>query len=310
MSGIDYEELIRSPLDDIESSSGGNWGIAVIGAVVGLGVGLLMSGLGAEPVDVPTTTVPPATTTAAPAAITADYPADYTEILPGLAVRPEELILGEDSITVAFSSVVLRGEDPALAHWPVGGTWLLESQSGTIVESDRMVIGSFSPGSFAVTFPGIEFNGETSFALIRLIEILETESFEGSAEIAFTEEPFRAPDPVIIPVTTDITLIVPTLELGRFLGAAEWQVSGADLGATVQLEATLLDAESAVIGSYRRFPEVREPSTGATIEIQWSERFPTDQEGAVTVSLDYNVGVVAAEPSSIVFDLAAVPVGR
>ena len=72
----------------------------------------------------------------------------------------------------------------------------------------------------------------------------------------------------------------------------------------------LLDVDGALIGSYERPPEVREPAEGGTLEIRWSEPFPTDQEGAVTIEVEYTVGVVEAVPVSLTFDLTDVPIGE
>ena len=312
MSEIDYEELIRSPLDDLDERQGNGWSVAAVGVACGLLVGWLATfGLGGEeqPDDaVPTSTT--TTTTVAPVAEAADYPPGFVEITDGLAAYGNEVILGEEVITLSFTTAAKRGEDPAATQWPVGGSWLLESASGAIVESSQVIVGRFSPGAFSVQFPASALNGETEFREARVVEFLDTVEFTGSVEIPFAGEPFQAPEPVSVPVSQEVTLIFTEVELGRFLGSVEWQTTGAEMGTTVQVVATLLDENGDVVGSYRRFPDILEPTDRGVLEIYWSEPFPTGQEGAVTLSIEYTVGVASQIPVSIDFDLTDVPVGR
>ncbi len=315
MSEIDYEELIRSPLDDLEGRSSNGWALAVAGLGLGLVLGSLLAvGLNrgeSEPLATTTSTsTTTTTTTVGSSGAAADYPPGFTEIGPGLAANVTEVILGEELVTIAFTAAVQRGDDPVAANWPVGGTWLLESGSGAIAESSRVVVGRYSPGAFSVQFPAAPFNGETEFVTTRIVERWDVETFTGSEEIPFDGEPFTASETLSIPVNQEVTLIVPALKLGRFLGSVEWQTAGAELGTTVHLVATLVDVDGGVVGSYERFPEILEPGDHGVMEIYWSEPFPTGQEGAVTASLGYTVGVVRTVPVSIDFDLGDVPVGR
>ena len=311
MREIDYEELIRSPLDDLEGRSGNGWGIAVAGAAFGLVLGyLFIVSLGAQEESTVGSTDAPATTVTPQVVETPDFPSFYVEIAPSLAARVEEVILGEEIITVAFSSTVKRGSDPTEANWPVGGSWLLESAAGTTVESSRVVVGRSNPGAFAVQFPARPFNGETTFTEVQAFAFWEVDYFSGSIEAEFDGEPFTAPETLTSSVNQDVTLIVPKLTLGRFLGSVEWQTTGADLGTTMKMVATLLDENGDVIGSFSGFPSFIEPADHGISEISWSEPFPTGQEGAVSLSLDYTVGVVSEAPVSIDFDLSSVPVGR
>lgn len=309
MSGIDYEELIKSPLDDAETVSGASWSSAVPGAAVGLLLGWILTLAGGEDVAPPTTSE--ATTTSPPGvAVTADYPPDYTELAPGVAASGSQVVLDDGSIVVAFTTATQRGIDPEEVAWPIGGSWLLESESGATLESARVVNGRFSPAAFAVHFPTEQSIGDSAFTQARLIERWDVAEISGSIEIPFREEPFAIEEPLAVPIGQSLTLIISRLELGRFLAAAEWQTTGAELGTTVQMTIRLLDADGALVGSYERFPEVREPGAGGMLEFSWSEPFPSDQEGAVTVAVDYTVGVVEAVPVSLAFDLTGVPVGR
>jgi hypothetical protein len=309
LSEIDYEELIKSPLDDVEAASGASWSSAVPGAAVGLLLGWLLTLVGGDDAAATVTTVP--TTTQPPVAVVApDYPPGYAEIAPGLAASGSQVVLGDDSIVVAFTTATQRGIDPAEVAWPIGGSWLLESESGTTVESARVVNGRFSPAAFAVHFPTDRLAGNAALGEARMLERWDVEEVSGSIELPFGEEPFAIEEPLSVPIDQSLTLIILRLELGRFLAAAEWQITGAKLGTTMQMAVRLLDADGTVVGSYERFPEVREPGEGGTLELFWSQPFPTDQEGAVTAVVDYTVGIVEAVPVSISFDLTDVPVGR
>ncbi len=312
MSEIDYEELIRSPLDELEHQPGNGWAIAVVGAAFGLVLGYLLTvGFGGgQDEAVVGTTGAPVTTTTLQVLEAADYPQGYVEVAPDIAAMVEEVILGDEIITIAFSSAIKRGADPAEAKWPVGGSWILESAGGTTVASERMVIGRFSPGAFAVQFAARPFNGEAVFTEVRANALRELDVFSGSVETGFEGEPFTAPETLTAPVNQEVTLIIPKLALGRFLGSVEWETVGADLGTTVRVAATLLDENGDVVGSFERFPEFIEPDDHGISEIYWSNPFPADQEGAVAVSVEYDVGVVREEPVSIAFDLSSVPVGR
>ncbi|MDJ0663285.1 MAG: hypothetical protein QNJ75_01915 [Acidimicrobiia bacterium] len=307
MSEIDYEELIKSPLDDEKQTPDTAWSVAVPGAAVGLLLGWLLTlggGDGAEPAS--TTAV---TTSRPPdAAVVSDFPPGYGELAPDLGAAGTEVVLTDESTIVAFTTAAQRGTDPVEVAWPIGGEWLLESAAGTTIESTRVVNGRFSASAFSVHFPP---QGEdTTYVQARLIERWDVEHVTGSVELPFTEEPFSIDEPLSVPVDQSLTLIIPRLDLGSFLGTVEWRTVGANLGTTVQMTIRLFDAEGGIVGSYERFPEVREPSEEGTLEFSWSEPFPIDQEGAVTVSLEYTVGVVTSVPVSLAFDLTEVPVGR
>ena len=311
MSHIDYEELIRSPLDDVERRTTPAWAIVVFGVAVGLVAGFLVTAvLGGETTAAGTTTTSASTTSAAPVLTPEGYPEGFVELAPGIAARSSEVILGDDTITIAFTTAVIRGGDPFATSWPLGGRWLLESGSGTVVESSRVVVGRFSPAAFTVQFPAQPFAGETDFVRASVEERWDSADFDGAVELPFSGEPFSAPETISVAVNQDVVLLVPMLQLGRFLGQIEWEAAGADLGTTVQLTATLLDGEGAVVGSYDRFPEILSPSDQGAMEIFWGEPFPTDQEGAVTVSLEYRVGVATPTPAAISWDLGDVPTGR
>lgn len=314
MSDIDYEELFRSPLDDPDVSESPRWGPPGAGLLVGIGMvlllGALSAGSGADTLPVDGTT---SSTTIAPAVAgpVTQYPPGYQEFVPGLGIRAEEVIGGEETITVAFTTAVERGGDPLEPLWPVGGTWWLAATDGSGAESDRVVLGRFSPGVFSVVFPSAAFADAPDPSAISMIERWDHPTVTGSSSFPFDGEPYVMSAPMVIPISAGANLIVEELELGRFLGKAVWAIEG-DGRPTgrVVISAVLHDADGSRIGAYESFPELLEPASNGVLEILWSEPFPTSQDGAVTVNVEYEVGIVEPVATDLNIDLSDVPVGR
>lgn len=310
MNDIDYEELIRSPLDGLDDDPVSPWLIAGVGVMVGVAVGYLMTILIGSDTTTTTTPSPSVTAIAAPAVVTApDYPEGYLELAPDLGARVEEVIVADDVITVGFAAAVSRGADPAATPWPRGGSWQLEAASGTTVDSARVIVGGFSPGAFSVQFPASDFNGEEEFNSIRLVDRWDTKQFSGSTSLPFTGEPLAIDEALSLPVSQDVTLLLTQLALGRFQGLIEWEITGADLGATVDAVVRLRDDDDAEVGSYAAFPQVLPPDIDGVIDVNWQQSFPIDQEGAVTMVVEYTVDVVQSVPVSIEFPLTDVVTG-
>lgn len=310
MSQIDYEELIRSPLDDLDHKPASPWWTVVAGLAVGLLAGYvvtLWNGEATENGTAEQVALTPASTIAVET-LAPDYPAGYTEYAPDLAARPEEIVVDESIVTVAFTSVVARGADPAAVSWPRGGSWLLETAAGVILRSNRVVFGGQSPGAFSVQFPSASL-GSAEFDRVRLLDRWDTERLAGSTSMSFTGEPFAIEEPLSIPVSDQVTLLIPRLELGRFQGLIEWQLVGAEMGGNVNAVIRLLDDEDDEVGSYAAFPQIRQPGADGVIDVNWQRSFPIDQEGAVTLAVEYVVDVVHSTPVSVEFSLDDVPVG-
>jgi len=317
VSGIDFEELLQSPLDEPRGARGEGWWPAIVGLVVGLiGSALLTSfvrGTGGEDEEaLPTTTQ--ISTTEAPAnepPQALDYPAGYEEIAAGVAAKPSEVIFGTETITVALTTVVKRDMDPLDNGWPLGGRWRLEAPDGAVADSIRVILGRSSPGAFAIEFPSGPFAGETSFSLVRMVERWDHSDVSGSVDLPFGGEPFVAPDPVTVRLTDEVTLTIPRLELGRFLGRVDWALHGAGpAGGRVLVNATLLDAGGDRIGAYSSFPVLLVPSDSGTTELRWQEPFPISPDGGVTVVLDYMAALVEEVVTDITVDLTGVPIGQ
>ncbi len=317
MSGFDFEELFQSPLDEPPQPSDRAWHSAIIGLMVGLiGASLLVALVGTagdESEEASPTTVgaPTADVFENVVPVAPDYPTGFVEFVAGIAAKPTELVVGEASITLALTTVVKRDADPLAADWPLGGKWHLETPAGIVTESSRVILGRFSPGAFAVEFPSAQFAGDVSFARTTMVERWDHIDIAGSVDMPFGGEPFVAPDPVTIRLTDDVSLTIPMLKLGRFLGSVEWELRGTGpAGGRVVVDATLLDSLGTEIGSYSSFPALLDPSTRGVIEITWQEPFPTSQEGAVAVVLNYSVALVKVVATDVDIDLAAVPLGR
>jgi len=309
MSNIDYEELIRSPLDDLEPTGRPRWWLLIVGAFVGVLVGwvLVIALRGGESDSAVVSVV---STTVVADVIAPEFPDGYVELAPGLGAQIGELILQDDKITMSVSTLVARGGDVLAPQWPVGGTWWLESATGVVVEDQRVVLGRFSPGVFSVEFPAAPFRGESQFARVSLAERWDQHAMAGSVTLPFTGEPFVAGEPITIPVSQDVTLIVANLELGRYLGKVEWDLQGPENGGRVEIAALLLDEEGVEIGSYSALPILLDPRDHGINEILWGQPRAVDQATAVTVRLDYTVYVAEITPDNISFSLAGVPIGR
>lgn len=314
MSEIDYEELFRSPLDDPESAGTNGWMPAGGGLLAGVAIVLLAGALWGGS-DVGTESVVTSTSlTASPASVAEEpsrYPAGYQEYVPGLGIRVGEVIEGDEVITVAFTTAMERGSDPFDELWPVGGTWWLETSDGSSAESSRVVLARYSPGAFSVEFPAGAFSDSSAFAMVSMIERWDHPSAAGSSSVPFSGEPYVMPEPLVISISSGASLILEEMELGRFLGKAVWAIQGdGEPLARVIISAVLLDADGNRIGSYQSFPEILEPAAGGVLEILWAEPFPTSQEGAMTVEVEYEVGIVESVPADLSIDLGQVPIGR
>lgn len=315
MSDIDYEELFRSPLDDADSTGGSGWaplgGGLVIGVVAVLVAATLWGGGDVEPAAVATTTSSTQPSSPVAAGEPSPFPPGYNEYVPGLGIRPEEVVISDEVISVTFTTAVERAGDPLRQSWPLGGTWWLEAADGSGVASTRVVLGRFSPGALSVQFPVGGFAGSPELSKVSMIERWDHPAVTGSSSLPFAGEPYVMSEPLVVPISDEANLILDELELGRFLGKAVWRIEGdGDPRARAILSAVLADADGNRVGAYSSFPEILEPATGGTVEILWSEPFPTSQEGAVTVAIEYEVGIVESVPAELVVDLSDVPVGR
>jgi hypothetical protein len=308
MSQIDYEELLRSPLDEVDAHPTPPWVPLSSGLVLGLLAGtLVLLLLGGDTAPTVTTEATMETTTTTVAADVSEYPPGYVEFAPDLAARAEEILVEDDLISVAFTTVVARGADPATTSWPRGGSWLLETAAGVTVESNRVVFGAATPGAFSVQFPAASL-GPAEFHNISLIERWDPVKLTATVSLPFSGEPFRIDEPVSIPLNSDVTLVVPTLELGRFQGSIDWTIVGSDVGASVTCTPQLRDGDGAAMGTYEATPEVEPPRQEGRLDLEWQRSFPYGQEGAVTVDLDCVVDNVAVTPVSTSFSLDDIPV--
>ena len=314
MSEIDYQELFRSPLDDSDMQRSSKLAPVGGGLVAGVAAALLIGGIlggGNEAVSEPVD-VSPITETTLPTAVEAtNYPAGYVEILPGLAVKPSELIRSEESITLSFTAAAARGGDPLQPIWPVGGTWWLETADGAGAESSRMILGRFSPASFSVEFPAEPFSQQPSRARTVLVERWDHPEISGSVSLPFAGEPFVLDEPITIPATQETSLIVEALRLGRFLGRVDWAIQGpGNPIARVLIEVALLDADENEIGRYGAYPTLLDPADSGVTEIRWQQPFPTSQEGAVSAVVEYSVGIVELVPTNVEIAIDSIPVER
>ena len=133
MSGVDFEALFKSPLDDLPEPRNG-WGHVIAGLVTGAVVAALLAlAFGGE--EAVSTAAGGTTSTAtAPSPLPplepSRFPPGHAEIAPEIGAAPVELVLGEDTVLLSFVTSVAREADPQEELWPVGGTWTLEDDAG------------------------------------------------------------------------------------------------------------------------------------------------------------------------------------
>jgi len=133
----------------------------------------------------------------------------------------------------------------------------------------------------------------------------------GTIMLPYAGAPFTAAEPVSADVGGGVSLTLPLVELGRYQGSIEWNVTGpAPQGARVIIGATLLDDAGEAIGSYGDFPSLLEPGHDGIIDLTWQQPFRISQEGTAAVRLDYTVGIVEVADTEIGLDLGDVPTGR
>lgn len=311
MSGIDYEELIRSPLDDLDTDvESVSWVYVVAGLVVGIGISLLLASLFGDSA----TTVEPSIVVETPEVATVvdlvspDYPEGFTELVPGIGAAVSEIVRTDETVAVTFLLAVARGEDVLARTWPLGGTWSLESLSGTVAQSTRVVLSRFTPAVFTVEFPAAAFGEERMFSSVDAVELWDQVTVSGTVEQPFADTPWVAA-PVSEPISTATTLILVNVELGRYLGLVEWQLQGPEPGGIVDLVARLLDGDGVEVGTYAADFNPIVPALNGNVDLRWQGQFRVDQRAGATVVLDYTVTTVDKTAVDVSFDLSTVSSG-
>lgn len=288
--GIDFSELLRSPLDpepDESESSTPQWPMVaalVLGVIAGWVLAAGLSGDDAESNNV----APPVTTMTGDqgtAVEASPFPDDYVAIAPDVAVRPEEPMRVGDRVLVPFTMLVRRGADPETVPRPLGGRWELVRSNG-VLASAGTVYDPLRPSVFSVEFPAPVAFAES----IALVERWDPEPVAAAIDLPFTGLPYVNEEPIVIDLGGGVALTVTRLELGNFQARARWRLDGAPLG-IVSIGVRLFNPDGSVLGDYQSgAAESLDPERGAGfIDYIWGPGFGVDQNDASTFTLTADV---------------------
>ncbi len=308
VSDVEYDlaEILRSPLEpdpDDEREARG-WLAAVLAFVAAAAVTTAaVTGWtgGEDQVSQPTSSVAaeePATRDVVVAEPT-PFPDDYVPIAGDVAVRTESPLIHEDRLLVPLTMVVRRGADPSEIARPLGGQWELRTATG-VITSLRTVYDPFLPSVWSVEFPPLDdLPGE-----LVMVERWDPTEVEGSVELEWTGLEYQADEPITIELGAGASLQIVELRLANFLGRAQWQLEGADLG-VVELDVDLFTESGELLGDYTAVSASIDPEPRAGfIDYAWLPGIQVDQDDAVTLRLTARATVGSRAPVDI-----AVPIG-
>lgn len=202
-----FDELLTSPLDQPDSFR--VWWPLIVGVAIGVAGAIagywLASSETTAPADGAATTSTTAVTATVPSgAVEATaFPPGYVDVTDLVAVKPFAAVVVEDTIHVAFTTAVRRGFDQDQATPFNGGRWVLETVSGTEVESTGVASTYNAPGAFTVVFPWTEAVPPEP-AVLRLVEGLTFFDDQGETDVPFTGLPMTVDAFTVaeLPVTT------------------------------------------------------------------------------------------------------------
>lgn len=286
MSTPDFEELLRSPLDDGGEDRGRiSWLPLATGAFVGVALGAALAAALGNSVDEPatTTTVLADDGDTAVVTVVADptpFPAGYTPISTDVAVRAEEPVTGTGRTLVPLTMAVQRGVDPAEAARPLGGQWEV-STGNTTVTSVRTVYDPEHPSVFSVEFPGLA----SPPLEMRLVERWDPRPAQGETTLPWSDLPFASEEPVAIALGGGASVTLTKVEMGNFIGRIEWTLGEGDL-AIVDIEVGLYLEDGSLHGEYASGPVDLDPEPGeGFIDYFWLSGFSVDQDDASTMTI-------------------------
>ncbi|RPI21286.1 MAG: hypothetical protein EHM57_06820 [Actinobacteria bacterium] len=316
-----FDELLASPFDQPDSFR--VWWPLIVGMAIGV-AGVLIGYLAAsadasDPVAATTTTAATTVTTTSIPGVALDetsFPPGYSPVSGMVAVKPFAAVIHEDTVQIAFATAVRRGFDEDLATPFNGGRWVLETGSGTSVESTGVSSTFNAPGAFTVVFPWSEA-APPQPAVLRLVEGLTFFDEQGEGEIPFTGLPMTVGGMTLaeLPVTT---VTVDDLTVTEDEAVLTWSSSEAvPVGTTFTV--VLEDASQNTVAQYydqggfffAAFGERRIPDqSSGTVTLPRDRAFQafagveTATQARVYVSLEYTV----AFPAEAEFDVSELPV--
>ncbi|MEN8234444.1 MAG: hypothetical protein ABFR89_05920 [Actinomycetota bacterium] len=230
----DFSSLLESPIDDSprERRSWDAWPIIAGIAVAALAVtgGYLVASSAGE--STPTTIAAPETTTTTTTAQTGEnvaFPPGYAELDDMTAVAPQYIVSGGGEVFVSFATAVRRGFESTGDEFS-GGTWTLEMDDGTTLESSDTVFATSVPGSFSAKFTGTD---DAQPAQITLNDQWRRDHRWSDTEAPFAGLPYDLAEPILVDLGAGTTLSIDSLHLEEDSGSLEWSLHGTGNGGMV-----------------------------------------------------------------------------
>jgi hypothetical protein len=188
-----------------------------------------------------------------PGGVTADpvpFPAGFTPVSDGEAVKPNRIVQYGDQLLVSMTSVVRRGLDPAEVEPLIGGRWILKTASGGTVESIGMTFDDHIPGAFAVVFP-VPAEGNVDPSHMQLVETWQPVPASGETDAGPIQGiPWHLDPPADINLSSGMTVRVDQFDLEGVGGAGRWAVaSEVRQPAIVAATGVIVDSSGETVGA-------------------------------------------------------------
>jgi len=221
-------------------------------------------------------------------------------------MKPVAVVTGDTGFTVSFATVSGRGSDPAATPGPLGGRWQIESISGTVAGTTRLVYDRVHTGVIGTEFPGYPSDGD----VIHMTERWDPDERTSSLEIPFTGTPFSTTATPELDLGDGVTLRLDHLDLGRHLGRIAWTLSGAiHPDGVADFDVEIVNDEGESVGAYLSMPTPRLPRSVGGVDLFWDRGFNVHPDEGSVVRITTTVLLVSPESVDVVFELDSVPSG-
>jgi len=208
------------------------------------------------------------------------FPAEFTPVSDGEAVKPNRIVQYGDHLLVSMTSVVRRGLDPADLEPLIGGRWVLVMASGGTVESIGMTFDDHIPGAFTVVFPA-PADGTVDPSYLQLVETWQPVPASGEMEAGpIRGIPWHLDPPADIDLSSGMTVRVDQFDVEAAGGAGRWAVtSQSQQPAIVTVTGVIVDSAGEAVGATADwFEPARHFGLSNTQRLFWFWLEPTDAD--------------------------------
>ena len=248
------------------------------------------------------------------------FPAGFTPVSDGEAVKPNRIIQYGDQLLVSMTSVVRRGLDPVDMDPLIGGRWILETASGSTMESIGMTFDDHIPGAFAVVFP-MTPDGQLEFTRLQLTERWQPVTEGGESAAGSIEGiPWRLDEPTDINLASGMTVRVDLFDIEGVGGGGRWAVTNEDrIPAIVTVTGMIIDSSGETVGTTADWSEpARHFGLSNTQRLFWfwleasdpdvdlSDNVLSERDHGVVLRVDADVPHAVGD--EVLVDLVGVPV--